>query len=287
MGRALVVDAHVHFWDPAALRYAWLEQVPQLERAFLPPDYFLRGDEAADAVICVEADCDANERQAEVQLLRRLAEIEPRIAGIVAFVDLTNEHTWNNDLDRFAAMRAMVGVRHNIQGNAPGFCLGNAFVRGVQSVGDHALVFDVCATADQLLEVEQLVERCGATQFVLDHCGKPPIRNDAFAQWSDDLLRIAAHANVSCKLSGLFSEARAEQRTLEAMRPYAEHVLQCFGVTRLLYGSDWPVVTASGATAQWRSVIDGLTAAWTLEDRQLFYGGNAIRLYGLELHDQA
>lgn len=284
MNPALVIDAHVHFWDPAALRYPWLESVPALERAFLPPDYFLDGAAAPDAVVFVEGNCTPAESAAEVRFVRRLANVEPRIAGIVAFVDLLDERTRTVALQRVAATREVVGVRHNIQGHPPGFCVRAAFVRGVEEVGQCDLPFDLCATADQLQDVEDLVSQCPGTEFVLDHCGKPSIRDEAFAPWSEDLARLAMHPNVSCKLSGLLTEAHADQRDEMTLLPYARHAYSCFGASRLLFGSDWPVLTIAGNTAQWRTFTDRFTAAWTPDHRHLFYAGNAIRIYGLDVH---
>ena len=284
MERAQVVDSHVHFWDPAALRYPWLEETPELERAFLPPDYFRDDVGATTAVVFVEANCRAADSADEVRFVRQLMGIEPRIVGIVAFVDMLDERSRADALERLAGTPRVVGVRHNIQGHAPGFCTSSAFVNGVRAVGGMGFTFDVCATHDQLSEVEQLADRCADTVLVLDHCGKPAIRDNEFARWSEDIMHLAAHPNVSCKLSGLLTEARPERRGDEALRPYAEHVRECFGAERLLYGSDWPVVTTAGHVTAWRAFTDRFCASWLPEDRQLFYAENAIRLYGLELH---
>lgn len=284
MERARVVDSHIHFWDPATLHYPWHNDVPAMQRAFLPGDYapLVTGD--VDAVMVVEANCLAAESEAEVRFIDDLAKIDPRIVAIVAFVDLFDENNLECALARLQQYDRVVGVRQNIQGHEPDFCTDDIFVRGVERVGQAGLCFDLCATSDQLADVARLVERCSGTQFVLDHCGKPAIREDAFDSWARDLAAIAAHDNVACKLSGLLTETRADQRGTNALHAYAEHALACFGVSRLLYGSDWPVVTLAGGVAAWRSFTDAFTAGWHPADRQRFYADNAIRLYGVELH---
>ena len=279
-----VVDAHVHFWDPAELRYSWLDDLPALLRPFLPADYEPLSSGTVDAVLFVEANCSLAESAAEVAMVERMAADEPRIAGTVAFVNLLDEAARPATLARLAGMNGVVGVRQNIQGHAAGYAVDNAFVRGVEQVGLHGLTFDLCVTAHQLAEVTELVRRCADTRFVLDHCGKPAIRDGAFEPWASDIRALAAHANVSCKLSGLLTEARADQLCDEALLPYARQVLDCFGPSRLIYGSDWPVVTLAGGAGAWRAFTDRFTAAWTLAERQLFYSENAIRLYGLPLH---
>jgi L-fuconolactonase len=283
MDRRIVVDAHVHFWDPGALHYPWLAGVPGLNRAFLPTDFGSLTSASVDAVVFVEANCLPTQSTDEVAFVERLASSDGRIAGIVAFVDLLDERATSEALARLSETSHVVGVRYNIQGHAAGFALDASFVRGVREVGRYGLPFDLCVTADQLREVTDLVRRCPDTRFVLDHCGKPAIRDESFVRWAADLARLAALDNISCKLSGLMTEARANQRGDEALRPYAEHALDRFGTGRLLFGSDWPVVTLGGGDAAWRGFTDRFTATWTPNDRQLFYADNTIRLYGLEL----
>lgn len=284
MERARVVDSHIHFWDPAALHYPWLDGMPAMQRVFLPSDYAPLVTSDVDAVIVVEANCLAAESEVEVVFIDDLARVDPRIVGMVAFVDLFDEENLRRALGRLHQHGRVVGVRQNIQGHQPGFCTGDIFVRGVERVGQAGLCFDLCATSDQLAEVARLVERCSGTQFVLDHCGKPAIRDDAFDSWARDLAAIAAHDNVACKLSGLLTETRADRRGTNALHAYAEHALACFGVSRLLYASDWPVVTLAGGVSAWRTFTDAFTAGWHPADRQRFYADNAIRLYGVELH---
>src|SRR5207249_3870690 len=162
-----IVDSHVHFWDPEVLHYPWLTGVPPLHRAFLPRDYAAAtGQIPIGRMVFVEANCRADEAGREVEFVERLVRAEPRLAGIVAFVDLA-------------------------QG------------------------------------------------------GKPAIRDRGFEAWSADVTRLAAYENVCCKLSGLLTEAGATW-CLEDLVPYAARVVECFGSERVLYGSDWPVLTLAG-----------------------------------------
>ena len=147
----------------------------------------------------------------------------------------------------------------------------------------HGLTFDLCVTEDQLPDALRLVQLCPETQFVLDHCGKPAIRANDMTAWSANLAALAECANVACKVSGLLTEANEDQRSIDALRPYLDHVHACFGADRLLFGSDWPVLTLAGGTASWRSIADQFTAAWADEERDAFYAGNAMRIYGLEV----
>ena len=128
-------------------------------------------------------------------------------------------------------------------------------------------------------------ERCPETRFVLDHCGKPAIRDDAFERvGASDSARSPLHERVVCKISGLLTEARPDQRDAASLRPYVEHAMACFGAARLMYGSDWPVVDArvaaqSAGARSWTSS----SAEWRRAERQALLAENAVRFYDLEV----
>jgi L-fuconolactonase len=116
---------------------------------------------------------------------------------------------------------------------------------------------------------------------VLDHCGKPPIRERRTEPWQTDVAALAAHENVSCKISGLLTEASREGWSDDDLVPYAEWVVGQFGADRVLYGSDWPVLTLAGNYCDWYGFTQRFTAAWSAAERSAFYGANAARVYGL------
>ncbi|PYO69753.1 MAG: amidohydrolase [Gemmatimonadetes bacterium] len=268
-------------WDPAELHYPWLEGVPSLGRPFLPSDYGAATGEIPIArVVFVECNCPPEEAGREVAFVERLAQGEPRLTGIVAFANLADSETIDRQLDALSVCHSVKGIRQNIQGQPAGFCRRHAFVEGVRKVGRRELVFDLCATHDQLREVADLVRDCPDTRFVLDHCGKPAIRDRCFEPWSAALARLAAHKNVCCKLSGLLTEAGERWRP-EDLLPYATRVVECFGPERVLYASDWPVLTLAGDYRDWYGFTERVTQGWSATDRSRFYGDNAARVYGL------
>lgn len=276
-----VLDAHVHVWDPAELHYPWLAGLPTLARAFLPADYRAVAAPVARWLF-VEANCLPDESGREVRFVERLAAEGAPVAGIVAFADLAAPAAAvGRALDALARSRLVKGMRHNIQGHPPGFALRRSFVDGVAEVGRRGLPFDVCATHDQLGEVLALVERCPDTRFVLDHCGKPAIRDRRFESWAADVARLAEHQRVSCKLSGLLTEADPARWREADLVPYAEHAIACFGRERVMFGSDWPVLTLAGTFGDWYGFTERLTADWSAAERRGFYGENAGRVYGV------
>jgi len=279
----VIIDTHVHFWDPRALRYPWLEQIPALGRPFVPDDY----DAATsglpiEKLVVVECDCDRSQGDRELKHFEALAKSDPRIAGIVAFVDLTRGADVERTLEAASGSPRVKGIRHNIQGEAPGFALQPTFVDAVRKVGARGFVFELCVTHDQLGDVIELVGSCPDTRFVLDHCAKPAIRDLSHEPWGVNIARLAERENVvACKISGLLTEADHRRWRVEDVIPYAMHASDCFGASRVMYGSDWPVVTLAGEYLDWLDLTQRLTSSWTDEDRSAFYRDNAVRVYGL------
>jgi L-fuconolactonase len=294
-----IVDAHVHVWDPSVLRYPWLDGLPALDRPFLPPDYAsATAGVAVDTMILVEANCLPDQALREVELFERIAasinqrgqtplnsrnqrSLTPLISGIVAFVPLTAPATLDQTLDELTARPMVKGIRHNIQGEPPGFCTQPSFIEGVLKAGSRGLTFDLCATHDQLRDVLQLVRECPNTRFILDHCGKPAIRDGLREPWRADIACLAKCANVWCKLSGLVSEAAHVGWREDDLIPYASHVVETFGTERVMYGSDWPVLTLAAGYADWFQFTVRFTETWSDAERRGFYRDNAIRAYGL------
>jgi L-fuconolactonase len=276
-----LVDAHVHFWDPGLLDYPWLETVPSLRRAFGPADYATAvGAAAVSQIVVVECNCSPDENIRETTYFDRLGEAAP-IAGIVAAATLTDDAGVDGALEVLSQSPKVKGIRHNIQGHPPGFCLQRSFVDGVQKVGRMGLTFDLCVTHDQLRDATELVRRLPDTNFVLDHCGKPAIREACMEPWRSDLARLAELENVWCKMSGLLTEADVEHWQPSDLMPYAAHVVECFGSDRVLYGSDWPVLTLAGDYGDWYDFTESLTAQWSATERRSFYRENAARAYRL------
>jgi L-fuconolactonase len=275
------LDAHVHFWDPAELRYPWLDTLPALARPFLSPDYLgATSGISVDAVILIEANCLPAQSLREVELFERAASSDPAVAAIVAFASLTTPDALDGMLDTLAARPLVKGIRHNIQGEAPGFCTQASFIDGVRKAGARGLTFDLCATHDQLRDVLHLVRACPDTRFVLDHSGKPAIRDALLDPWRSEITSLGACENLMCKLSGLVTEAARGWRE-EDLMPYALHVVDRFGTDRVMYGSDWPVLTVAAEYAAWFRFTERLTASWSDAERRGFYQENARRAYRL------
>ncbi len=279
-----LIDSHIHFWQPAHLRYEWLESVPTINRPYEPAD-LAKAAEGLPLVgiVFVQADCVAADGLHEVAWVSELAQAEPRIQGIVAFAPLEQGETAVTHLSQLRQYPLVKGVRRLLQDEPATFATTPDFVRGVQMLADYDLSFDLCIRHHQLEAVIALVEQSPQVRFVLDHLGKPGIKGRLMEPWATQLAQLAAYPNVSCKLSGLVTEAGWQHWTAADLQPYIDHALAVFGPERLLFGGDWPVSELATEYGRWvHTAVTALNHLNEAEKDHIFYA-NAKTFYRLDL----
>lgn len=275
------IDSHQHLWRFDAVEYDWIpKDPPVLRRDYLHAD--LAGELDAsriDGAVAVQA----RQSLAENDFLLAQAEAGGgRIRGVVGWVDLAADDA-DTVLARYAARRRFVGVRHVVQGEAdPGFLARPAFNRGVSRLRAHGLVYDILIYATQLPAAIAFVDRHPAQPFVLDHIAKPAIVSGRFDEaWARDFREIAKRPHVTCKLSGVVTEVRDATWDAASIKPYVDLATDVFGPARLMFGSDWPVCRLRTEYGTWVKTMQGLTASWSPAEQAAFWGGTAVRVYGL------
>jgi L-fuconolactonase len=270
------IDAHQHYWRMARGDYGWLTpDLGPIHRDFLPDDLRpLLAAAGVDRTILVQA----APTEAETQFLLEIARDEPTVAGVVGWVQCDAPDA----ADRIAALARdplLVGLRPMIHDIAdPDWMLSPAVGKALDATERQGLVFDALVRPRHLSRLLVLADRHPGLAIVLDHCGKPAIARGEVRPWAEDVAALAARPNVSVKLSGLVTEA-ANGWTADDLRPYAGHALACFGPSRTMWGSDWPVLTLAGSYAAWRAATLDLLAALTPEQRAAVDGGTAADIY--------
>ena len=273
------IDAHQHFWCYRPETHAWItEAMPQLKRDFLPADLQpLLAAAGFDGSVAVQA----QQSVAETEWLLQLAEQHAFIRGVVGWVDLCAPDV-ADVLRRLAAHPRLRGVRHVVQDEPDDrFMLRPEFVRGIAALAQFRLTYDILIYARQLPAAVELVQRFPQQRFVLDHIGKPEIRDRHIAVWRDGMRALAAHPNVSCKLSGMVTEANWHGWKPSDFAAYLDVVFDCFGPQRLMIGSDWPVCTLAGSYGDVIAVVTDYISFLSPSERDAIRGGNAARFYGL------
>jgi L-fuconolactonase len=281
-----IIDTHVHLWDSTYLHRPWLEEVPLLNRSYGLEQYLEQTvGLSIEAIVCVEADVLPEERLQEVRWLSDQARQTPLIQGIVAAapIGIEDRTVLRNFLERLVTIDPRVkGVRRNIQGETmPGFCVQSNFVHDIQMLSEYDLSFDLCLTHRQLPDVIELVRLCPGTRFVLDHVGKPDIRQHLLDPWREHIQELAAFPNVDCKISGMVTEADYQHWTVEDISTYIMHVLTAFGEDRVMFGGDWPVLLLASSYHRWVETVDVLTSQKSFPAMRKFWSENARRIYGL------
>jgi L-fuconolactonase len=277
-----IVDTHVHFVDPARFDYPWLATVPSLCKAFGPSDYSAAfPSDSVTKLVFVETNVHTPQAEQEAEWIDSLALSESRLAGIVAFADLAtcNERERTGQLERLLAKPRVRAIRHNIEGQPKGFCLQRSFIEGVRTVHRLGGHFELCITPDQLDDVLELVRSAPDGDFVINHGAKPSIKCGLQEPWQSRLAELASCENVFCKISGLFTVADLTRQSPDAIRPFVDHIAECFGHHRVMYGSDWPVCTLAASAVSWLDFVQSITVCWSEPAQNAFYHDNAIKLY--------
>ncbi len=277
-----IVDTHLHLWDPERLRYPWLDAYPDIRKPYVLEDFLAAtAGLRIERAIFVQADCDPAHYRDEVGWVASLAAVEPRIAGIVSYAPLEKGDESGSEIVDLAGRQAVCGVRRLLQSEADGFCLRPAFIAGVRLLAEHELNFDICIRHGQLDQVIELVDRCPGVRFVLDHAAKPDIRGRSMSPWKERIAQFAERPDTWCKLSGLTTEADLRSWKPEDLQPYIEHVVACFGVERVMFGSDWPVALLATGYRRWVETLRSALSALPTRDVRKIFRDNALACYRL------
>jgi L-fuconolactonase len=270
------LDAHQHFWSYDAAQYPWIPPGSPLHRSWLPDDLAaLQRPLGFDGSIAVQA------RQVieESDWLLGLADQHETVKGVVGWVDLRSDRV-EADLERLAQHPKFVGVRHVVQEEPDdAFMLGQDFQRGISKLAAYGLTYDILIFPKQLEAAIRLAENFPAQPFVLDHIAKPPIKAGSVEPWASQIRRLAQFPNVHCKVSGMLTEADHQTWKAAQFQPYLDIVFEAFGLSRLMYGSDWPVCLFAGSYQQAYRLVDDYTRGLTDAERTGLFGGNAATFY--------
>jgi L-fuconolactonase len=275
-----IVDTHIHLWDPSVLRYPWLEEVPFLNKPYLLADYRNAcGEINVETMIFVQCDTHPDDNLKEAEWVTSLSKEDPRIRGIVAGAPLEAGDGVKPLLEQLADIPLVKGIRRLIQSESLEFCVQPDFISGVQSLEEFGLSFDICIYHPHLANTIQFVKQCPNIQCILDHIGKPNIKDQLFEPWKREIKELSEFPNVFCKVSGLVTEADFETWTREDLKPYIDHVIECFGFDRVIYGSDWPVAAQATEYPRWVEALEWAVSGCSDDELRKLFRDNALQFY--------
>lgn len=270
-----LVDTHCHLINQSRLRYPWLEEVPALNRDATLDEYLPQARAAGITdILFMEVDVDPAQIEDEVAWAGSL----PEVAGVIAACR-PEADGFAAQLERLAGDARVKGLRRILH-TTPGWLAAvPEFATNLKLLPAHGLSFDLCVRPDQLRDAAALVRACPEVSFVLDHCGNPPLGGDLEA-WRGGIAALAGWPNLVCKLSGLVNHV-GPGWTPAALVPAIEWVLERFGPSRMVWGSDWPVCTLGSDLAGWVVAARGALAGLSEEEQADVFWRTAHRIYRL------
>ncbi|QNE36029.1 amidohydrolase family protein [Leifsonia shinshuensis] len=273
----MTVDAHLHLWDLDRVTYPWLtDALAPIDRTFAFPEVEPQLERAGvDRVVLVQAANSVEDSSA------MFAVSSPRVAGVVAWVDLLDPTAAARQLDQWSAHPSFVGVRHLIHDEPDPDWLARPAVRSsLALLAARGLGFDVIGVLPRHLEhAVSLADELPSLRLVIDHLGTPPVGADSAQPWAGLLTELSRRPNVFVKLSGLTTLAGGSGAA--RLRPYVDHALDAFGSARVLYGGDWPVSTLAGPYAETWATTEALLAGASDGEREDVLTRSAERAYRL------
>ena len=282
----MIIDAHHHVWDPARRAHPWLDGLSSLRRRFALSDYAqAAAPQGVTASILVQVLADVTETEEFLALAAATQDSGGLpVAGVVGWVDLTGPDVAGEvaRLRELPGGDRLAGIRHLVQDEPdPGFLDRPEIRRGLRAVGAAGLVYDLLVRPPQLPAALRVTADLDAVSFVLDHGAKPPISGRQLQPWASQMADLAARPNVTCKVSGLVTEAGPGWRP-EQIAPYVEVLAQAFGPGRLLFGSDWPVCTLAATYAEVAEhARSQLSRQFSPAELHGVLAANAVRVYCL------
>lgn len=274
----MTIDAHQHFWVYNPERDGWItDEMATLRRDFLPADLEpVLAANGVDGCVAVQA----SQTDQETMFLVSMAQAYGFIQGVVGWVDLQADNLYDQ-LEAYAQFEEIRGFRHVAQAEPDDFLARPGVINGIRQLAAFGFTYDILIYPQQLKAALHLVRAVPEVNFVIDHMAKPVIRRQEISRWSNFMTEIAKQPNVSCKVSGMVTEADWQNWKKADLFPYLDVVFGQFGPNRLLFGSDWPVCLTAANYTQVKTVVEEYVLPWGEEVRNKVFGGNAIEFYSL------
>ena len=272
-----MIDSHQHFWQVGRFDYPWMSSdLGVLYRDYLPNDLAPILD-SADKTVLVQA----SNSVAESRWLLKLANANDFIAGVVGWVDLMSPDI-ASQLDELCADQKFKGVRHLVESEPDdAWLVQPAVLSGLKQLSARRLSYDLLVHTRHLKHVPLVAESCPDLGLVIDHLAKPPIARNEIGEWSRALQLLARYPNISCKLSGLVTEANWQSWRTDDLRPYVDLALEYFGPDRMMFGSDYPVCLLAASYDRVLDSFQQILESLSDTDRDKIFSQNAAKFYRL------
>ena len=280
-----LIDTHQHLIYREISNYSWTKDIPPLaENSFTIPDYKnLTSGLGIGGTIFMESGVDDPDYQKETRFVDSLSkDLNNGLIGLIVSIRPEKDDNFSKELEETIQMGA-VGYRRILHVESDDMSQSDIFRKNVRKMGNAGKTFDLCFLEKQLPVAIELAKACDNTTLILNHCGVPNIAGDTFETWSRDIKIISELPNVICKLSGLMAYCAPGTSSIDTIRPYVDHVLECFGSKRMVWGSDWPVVNLGKGLPEWISVTREILSKLSEDEADAIASGTAKTVYKVNL----
>jgi L-fuconolactonase len=267
------IDSEVHFW-----KYEKQNSNPFIRNNKLLAQHYLpeqitqslqrNGMQGCIAVV-------AEDLEVETRFLAELALTHPEILGVIGWTSLYDPKAVEKiqELHAYAPLKGFLVTPANRP--EPSAAVMDLLL-GYQYSLDLAL-----ETGTDTVKLNEWIKTHPGQQFVLQNCGNPDARQSPATAWENQIRELAKNKNLSCKVSGLLTRGNWKSWKPADFYPFLDILFDAFGPGRLMYASDWPFLLLAGIYVQWKSLLEKFTESFIAEDRDLFFGENAKRVYRL------
>ena len=272
-----VIDTHLHLWDLDHLDYPWLKNSKNiLSQNYLLADYHkATAGLPIEQMVFVECAREPSQYLEEVDWVMGIREKDKRIAGMVAYFPLEKGESGTKEMEEMAQRDIVKGVRKAFMPDNPGF------LEGIKLLTKMGLSYDLNTRATELPAAFEFATANPNLTIILDHIANPDIKNNDWKDWEKAISPFSSLHNVNCKISGMLTKTDQSQNSLDQMRPYFDTILEVFGIDRVFFGGDWPVLLRAASYQEWIRDFYVLSKALTSSEKKKLYHQNAKKVYRL------
>ncbi len=274
----MYVDSHQHFWKLSRGDYSWMTpDMKELYKDFSPEDLepLIKEKNITQTVIVQAADTIA-----ETEFTLSLASKYDFIAGVVGWVDLDSDKA-KDDIDKLCESNFLKGFRpmiHDIKDDE--WMLKNNLSENLKYINNKNLTFDALVRPNHLKHLIKFVKKYDFLPIVIDHIAKPVIINSEIDEWKKDMTELSKANNVYCKFSGILTEVGKDYNKHQ-LDPYIDFILNLFGSEKLMWGSDWPVLTMADSYLNWFDLAMDYCSSFSEDEKIKIFALNAKNFYNL------
>lgn len=272
------IDSHQHFWIYNKKNHQWIDDsMKKIRKNFLPSKLKLElKKNKIDGSVLIQVD----QTEEENFFLLNQASNNSFIKGVVGWINL-RDNKLSEKLDYYSQNPIFKGVRHIVQSEKDNFFSNQRFRDGIAQLSKFNLTYDILIYPRHLLSTIEMVKKLPNNIFILDHIGKPKISGEIDIKWKENIMELSKSENVYCKISGLVTECEQYKWKNVEFKPYLDHILNCFGTKRVMFGSDWPVCLVAADYNHVISIVKKYFKNFSKNELNQFFGLNCIKAYNI------